>query len=166
MGNDGLWLTLMLREKYNTDNEKNRICEELMFRTGKRADDIYTVSRNIDLALSYYVFIRLDDFEEKYSVMEATDGYFDISGSAVISGVELLELTKSVDQSRGYVKFGDVVLIKNGRYRKLYGVVLRRSGTDRFSVGIKLCAETVVEDYCENELLTTTNLFKYIKINN
>lgn len=162
---DDLWLTLMLYDKYNTENERERICKEIAEKHRKTSADIYSVSKNLNFALSYYIFVKIKDRIEKTDILQNFSGYFDSNGCSIITSKEFFDMTKSVDKSYGYVKFGDVVLIKTGRYRKLYGIVLRKAKNDGFCVGIKLCSETVCQDYHENELTSVSNIFKFIKIN-
>jgi hypothetical protein len=64
----------------------------------------------------------------------------------------------------GDIKFGDLVLITNGCYNKLYGIVLRENRNGKYDIGLKFRFGTIVKTLSREELKVIDNIFKHIKV--
>jgi len=159
------WIVLLIRDKYNTKNEKERVFNEIKKKYNLSDNDIYSVDKECNLSLSFYVFVKKTKNIDMNNIAFEFNNYFDNRGTAIITDDELLNMTRGITTYRGYIKFGDIVLIRSGIYKKLYGVVVRKSDKNMLSVVIKLCFATLCVEYKESEIEVIGNIFKYIKIN-
>lgn len=159
------WMCLMLREKYNSEREKEKLWEKLKSIYNKKSGDIYMISRNINSGLSFYVFIREENQPELWQKLCKEKYFSETFEYQTISNKEVLDMTRGIECKRDTVRFGDIVKIKNGKYQKLFGIVLRETRSKKLNVGLKFCYGTICEEFDENNLETCGNIFKYLKIN-
>ena len=159
------WMILMLREKYNSENEKEELWNKLCNHYGKKSSDIYMISKHINPGLSYYVFIKEADKAELWRQLSKEKYFLEPFQYKEVSNAEVMDLTRGIECKRDSVRFGDIVKIKTGKYQKLRGIVLRETRNKNYDVGLKFCFGIICEEMSEHELEVCGNIFKFIKIN-
>ena len=159
------WMILMLREKYNSEKEKEELWNKLCGHYGKKSNEIYMISKHINPGLSYYVFIKEQDKGGLWKMLSREKYFLEPFQYKEVSHAEVMDLTRGIECKRDTVRFGDIVKIKTGKYQKLLGIVLRETRNKNYDVGLKFCFGNVCEEMSENDLEVCGNLFKFIKIN-
>lgn len=162
----GDWMVFMLKDRYATDFEKSRLRQDIVSALGMDEGDIMYAPFEKGVSLSYYFFVRERTGDEPREIMEMRGDMFDRGfGCVRITGKELSAMTRDSNCDRGYVKQGDVVMLKGkDKYGGLYGVVLRVNRNGKIDVGMKFCFGKVVVQYDKRNLQIMGNVFNYIKV--
>jgi len=160
-----MWMALMLREKYNSPNEKKELFNRLKSKYGKSSDEIFMISKESNSGLSYYVFIQEDNMDALFRELQKEKYFLEPVRYLQIPNHEVVEMSMGIEYIRDEVRFGDIVKIKNGRFKKLYGIVLRELRHKKIEIGLKFCFGTVYQELGETEYEVVGNIFNYIKIN-
>lgn len=165
----GMWLVLMVKDKFARDCERRRIKEQLLDLLKLQDNDVFYVPFKLGNPYSYYVFVKERDSGDLQrifanSINDCFTGYRNCK--AKITNAEFRQIVKSSKVSpNNDIKFGDFVKIKSGTYSDLYGIVLRESPRkNKVYVGMKFCFGVVIEEYHTGELEAIDNLFNYIKV--
>lgn len=159
------WMILMLREKYNSEKEKENLWDKLCKKYDKKPNEIYMISKQISPGLSYYVFIREIDKETLWKKLCKEKYFLEPFQYKEVTHKEVMDMTRGIECRRDSVRFGDIVKIKSGKYQKLQGIVLRETRSKNYDVGLKFCFGNVCEEFSEKELEVCGNIFKFIKVN-
>ena len=164
---DAVWLAFMLKDKYASNFEKDRL-KRCVCSKFKRSDrEICYVPFERNSGLSYYFFVLEREETDLSSIYSyRTDVFETFNRHKRITGGELNEMLRTANNcQRGYAKQGDLVTVKNGIYRKLHGIVLRQDRSpNKVVVGLKFCFGTVVETFDLLDLEVCGNLFNYLKV--
>lgn len=164
---ESTWLVLVLKTKCCNDAEREQIKSSLLANFKLRADEVYYVHEEDCHAFCNFLFVKEHDEGDLRKYLEfRRDAFEPYPNHMRITGSELDSMVEGIRKNRRTVcvKHGDVVLIKNGRYSKLYGIVLRESRTAKVEVGLKFCFGVMVEQYNPDELEIVGNLFNYLKV--
>lgn len=163
------WNAFMLKDKYASDFEKRRIRDGLVSQYGYGYDDIRYAPFSRGNSVSYYIFIR--DTGVDAGIHPMLRFYYDCLDTYSCQCMRLSE--DDVDKMMNYddecrmeavVKFGDIVKIRNGRYRGLYGIVLREERKSFYTIGLKFGFGTVLIECDKIGFTIIDNVFKYIKV--
>lgn len=168
MNGKPMWIVLMLKDKYAQNFEKNRLRNDLMHALGYAEDEIIYTPFDRDQSVSYYFFaVDRPGRHDQYDILSLKPDVFDPFSKP-------MRLTD--DQVRGFIAscqesvtpknigYGDIVFIKTGKYSKLNGIVLRKTSSGQFDVGLKMCFGKVIETYRPADLSVVGNIFRYIKV--
>lgn len=168
--NDGedVWIAFLLKDKYASDFEKRRMRDGLMSQCGYDADDIRYAPFQRGNSISYYFFIR-DKGESDPQPMsrlyyECLDAYSSQGMRLSESDVDTMMSHDDRCRMEAVVKFGDVVRIRTGRYRGLFGIVLRNERKMAYSIGMKFGFGVVILNCEKVDFTVVDNVFKYIKV--
>ena len=164
---DSIWLAFLLKDRFSSNFEKERLRAGICLEMHRDESDICYVPFERNVGLSYYFFVLERDHEmDMHRIYEYRSEAFEpFDRHKRISGRELNDMMRNARQcSRGYVKQGDLVMIRSGIYSKLHGVVLREDRSGRAMVGMKFCFGTVVEGFDISELEVEGNIFNYMKV--
>lgn len=167
MSNDGKWIAFLLRDKFADEQSKKKLKSEIIKRFGFKQSDICYQTSNSESGSFYYFFVKQYDKDNDMRVIH--EAYVNIFQNyrchTRVSQAQLDDLMDSVEKcNRGYVKFGDLVMINKGNYSKLYGIVLRQGRYGKYDVGLKFGFGTVIKSYEASDLTVTGNIFNYIKV--
>ena len=160
------WLVLVLKDKFSNDSERENLKDCLMLNFPLKSTDIYYVKSEDCLAYSNFLFVREYGSEDLRSILEFKMEAFEPYPMHMrITDEEMAVMVDGIDMSRraAVPKHGDIVIVKNGKYGKLYGIVLRECRSSKVDVGFKFCFGTVTEQYKPDELNIVGNLFNYLK---
>ena len=161
------WLVLVLKDKFSNDSERENLKNCLMLNFPLKSTDIYYVKSEDCFAYSNFLFVREYGSEDLRSILEfKMDAFEPYPMHMRITDEEMTGLVDGVIMSRKAVlpKHGDIVIVKSGKYVKLYGIVLRECRSSKVDVGFKFCFGTVTEQYKPDELNIVGNLFNYLKV--
>ena len=161
------WLVLVLKDRFSNDPERENLKNCLMLNLPLRSTDIYYASAENCPAYSNFLFVREYGSDDLRSMLELKrDAFEPYPMHMRITGEEMTGLVDGVIMSRKAVlpKHGDIVIVKSGKYVKLYGIVLRECRSSNVDVGFKSCFGTVIEQYEPDELSIVGNLFNYLKV--
>ena len=161
------WLVLVLKDRFSNDPERENLKNCLMLNLPLRSTDIYYASSENCPAYSNFLFVREYGSDDLRSILELKREAFEPYPMHMrITDEEMTGLVDGVIMSRKAVlpKHGDIVIVKSGKYVKLYGIVLRECRSSKVDVGFKFCFGTVTEQYKPDELNIVGNLFNYLKV--
>ena len=161
------WLVLVLKDKFSNDSERENLKDCLMLNFPLKSTDIYYVKSEDCFAYSNFLFVREYGSEDLRSILEfKMDAFEPYPMHMRITDEEMAVMVDGIDMSRraAVPKHGDIVIVKNGKYGKLYGIVLRECRSSKVDVGFKFCFGTVTEQYKPDELNIVGNLFNYLKV--
>ena len=161
------WLVLVLKDRFSNDSERENLKNCLMLNFPLKSTDIYYVKSEDCLAYSNFLFVREYGSEDLRSILEfKMDAFEPYPMHMRITDEEMAVMVDGIDMSRraAVPKHGDIVIVKNVKYGKLYGLVLRECRSSKVDVGFKFCFGTVTEQYKPDELNIVGNLFNYLKV--
>ncbi len=161
------WIVFVLKDKCSNDSERENLKNCLMLNFPLRSTDIYYVKSEDCFAFSNFLFVREYDADDLRKILEFRRDAFEAYPMHMrITDAEMTSMVEGINSSRKTVclKHGDIVTIKNGRYSKLYGIVLRECRSSKVDVGLKFCFGTVTEQYGPEDLNVVGNIFKYLKV--
>ena len=161
------WLVLVLKDKFSNDSERENLKNCLMLNFPLKSTDIYYVKSEDCFAYSNFLFVREYGSEDLRSILEfKMDAFEPYPMHMRITNEEMAVMVDGIGMSRraAVPKHGDIVIVKNGKYGKLYGIVLRECRSSKVDVGFKFCFGTVTEQYKPDELNIVGNLFNYLKV--
>ena len=161
------WLVLVLKDKFSNDSERENLKNCLMLNFPLKSTDIYYVKSDDCFAYSNFLFVREYGSEDLRSILEfKMDAFEPYPMHMRITDEEMAVMVDGIDMSRraAVPKHGDIVIVKNGKYGKLYGIVLRECRSSKVDVGFKFCFGTVTEQCKPDELNIVGNLFNYLKV--
>lgn len=164
---DDVWLAFLLKDKYSSNFEKERLKSSICAEFNREENEICYIPFERNMGLSYYFFVLEKDKEEDLrNIYSYRSEAFDVfERHKRISGDELNEMMLSLKKkSSEYVKYGDIVNIRNGMYCKLHGIVLREDRFKKVIVGFKFCFGTVIESFDLVDISIDGNIFNYIKV--
>ena len=161
------WLVLVLKDKFSNDSERENLKNCLMLNFPLKSTDIYYVKSEDCFAYSNFLFVREYGSEDLRNILEFKRDVFEPYPMHMrITNEEMIGMVEGISMNRKAVlpKHGDIVIVKNGKYGKLYGIVLRECRSSKVDVGFKFCFGTVTEQYKPDELNIVGNLFNYLKV--
>ena len=123
------------------------------------------ISKESNPGLSYYVFIQEDDPDTLFRELQKEKYFYEPTNYLKIPNNEIVEMSRGIEYIRDDVRFGDIVKIKSGRFKKLYGIVLREMRRNKIEIGLKFCFGTVYHELGETEYEVVGNIFNFIKVN-
>jgi len=170
------WVCININERYCHLSYYKAIKEELknIFQ-----DDLHeilfignTIEDNIqENMLETYIFIKCSNVYSYCSQME-TSKYFKTilstySNVNFISDMEI-ELMRQdwkakQKEQRVALFFGDIVLVKEGLYKDLYGVLIDKN-EDKYIVIFRLCNGYCTSQFNECNLIKDKNIFDFVKV--
>ena len=168
MADNGKWIVMVLKDRFSNDVERESLKNGMMMRFSLKSNDIYYIPLDDNRTFGNFLFVRERDpendlrnfLEFRREMFEAYPMHMRISDDEFTSMVDgIVDKKKSA-----YVKHGDIVVIKKGRYSKLFGIVLRENRSGKIIVGLKFCFGTVTEEYNQDELKVIGNIFNYLKV--
>lgn len=162
---DDKWMIVMLKEKFNTENEKQQMYERLKNMYGKKPGEVYAFPKGTQQGLSFYVFIKEDNPRQFREKIRNEKYFLETFDYLTTTEKQVKAMIHGIEYKRDIIFFGDVVRIKTGKFRKLYGIVLRLTRYNQIVVGMKMCCGVFCEEYKESDLQVVGNIFKYIKVN-
>ncbi len=167
-GKGNKWIVLVLKEKHANDGDRDLLKASLMAAFQLKSGDVYFVREDEGTALNNFLFVRERDPEHDLRAFLdfRRDMFEPYPAHMRITEEELDRMIEGIGESRRKetVKYGDIVLIKNGVYSKLYGIVLRENRSRKIDVGLKFCFGTVLEQYSPEDLSVVGNIFNYLKV--
>ena len=162
------WIALMLKDKYAQNFEKQRLRNELMHGMGYAEDEIICTPFDKDQSVSYYFFaVDRPGRQDQYDILSLKPDVFDpFSAPMRLTDEQVRSFISSCQDSvtPKNIGYGDIVFIKAGKYSKLNGIVLRKTPSGQFEVGLKMCFGNVIETYKPIDLAVTGNIFRYLKV--
>ena len=158
-------MIVMIKDKFNTDNEKQQMYERLKTIYGKKPGQVYLFSKGVQQGLSFYVFIKENNPREFRERIKNEKYFLQSFDYLTVTEKQVKEMIHGIEYKRDIIFFGDIVRIKTGQFRKLYGIVLRMTRYNQIVVGMKMCCGIFCENYNESDLQVVGNIFKYIKVN-
>lgn len=160
------WIAFMLRKKHKDDEDKFLLKKIVMNMLKRDSEDILYFTENQNSALAWYFFVRERDESDLSKIYEAAKDFFEpFDYHLKITGDECRKMFGNLDLfKKNPVGFGDIVKVERGKYRKLFGIVLRDKKNGFFEVGFKFCFGSETEVLSGTDLKTVGNLFDHIKI--
>ena len=162
-----MWYAFQVKDAYNRISQYKEILELLKSdRYCKRVGEIFIAGNGKkENSICNYVFVKEDPacinkFWEKLS----EEKYFITAmGYVPIPDDELLELKRDYEEKEKInVRYGDIVLVQNGPYRKLWGIVLRIDG-NHYEVGLNFCEGPLVVNLKSENIKVVKSLFEIWK---
>lgn len=167
MKKQNIWIAFLLKDKYSTDNEKEKLKYDVIKKFKRNKNDIYYFSSCQKSGLSYYFFIKEENENDLRNIFDSYNPFLlPYSYHVKIKEYELKQMMKNIDikEKDEIAKFGDFVMINKGKYNKLYGVVLRQNRLGKVQVGLNFCFGPIIQVYEYKDLTPKGNIFNYIKV--
>lgn len=163
------WIAFILKDRFAKDSERELLKNDILRKFCLCDDDVYYIPIKINFAYSNYIFVREHGEDDMRNIYENRKDAFEYYQMHVrITDVEFCNMVESLKEEQlsntPSIKYGDIVMVKNGKYDKLYGIALRESNSMEFDIGFKFCFGNVVEKYSADEINVVGNIFNYLKV--
>ena len=162
---DERWLALMIRRRRNDDESKSELKSIIMNVLKRPQEDFLYFTERQNSALSWYFFVREREDTDLMRIYEVAKDFLESFDShSKITGEECRKMfgnAKVVGEEK--IGFGDIVRIERGKYRKLFGIVVRDKRGGFFEVGLKFCYGIEMEVFSRSDLKVFGNVFDYVK---
>ncbi len=161
-----MWYAVQVKDAYNRISQYGEIFELLKgARYNKRPCEIFIAGDGKkENAVCNYVFIREDDNIYRLWEKLSQEKYFiSAMGYLPVPDEELQALKNDYeDRQKFSVRYGDIIYVENGPYRKLWGVVLRIADRD-FEVGFNFCSGPLFVNLRQENIRVERSLFEIWK---
>ena len=113
----------------------------------------------------YFIFVLCSDYENHIPSLKRESAYLKVVPSvdhpSWISPEEVSKFTRSVKtENSSVLSRGDIVLVKNGHLKNLFGIVTKKSPRRRYVTLFRLCTRKIVASLHENDLQKVGNVLK------
>jgi hypothetical protein len=138
-----------LRDIFGKDLREVRfVCNDVMWSSGE-----------------YFIFVLCSNYESHISSLKRESAYLKVVPSvdrpSWISPEEVNKFTRSVKaEDSSVLGKGDIVRVKNGHLKNLFGIVLKKSPRNRYSTLFRLCTRKILASLHENNLQKVGNILK------
>lgn len=161
------WYAFQVKDSYDKLSQYKEILELLKSDKYKKKVTEIFISGNgkRDNSLCNYIFVKEDGNIEEFWKRFCSEKYFINSmGYVEIPDGEMDEMMKDCEKrERISARYGDIVYIENGPYRKLYGIVLRIE-EPYYEVGLNFCSGPVLVNLRQENLRVEKSLFEIWKM--
>lgn len=158
------WYVMQLRQKYTRQTSRKQFYDRLRTYYNKAKEDIYISLTDKNLGMNYYVFIRQLQMPQFWKTIKKDKCINEQYGYYEIQQGQVHLLMEDVQYIREQIGYGDIVKILQGRYSKLYGVVLRQRQNQNYEIGLKFCNGVRTQIIKGTWLQITGNIFNYVKV--
>lgn len=160
------WYAFQVKDSYNRMSQYKEIINVLTGdRYRKHVNEVF-VSGNgkRDNTLCNYVFIKEDENIMKLWERLSQEKFFILTvGYVPIPDADMKEMMNDCEEREKIsVRYGDIVYIENGPYRKLYGIVLRIEDP-YYEVGLNFCSGPVIVNLKPENIRVEKSLFEIWK---
>ena len=110
MSKQDVWIAFLLKDKYSSENEKDKLKRQVIKKFKRNNNDVCYISCNQKNGLSYYFFVKEYLQDDLKNIYEFYSSYFSLySYQAKITENELNEMLKTIDkkEENEIAKFGD-----------------------------------------------------------
>lgn len=138
-----------LRDIFGKDLKEIRfVCNDVMWGSGE-----------------YFIFVLCSNYENHIAGLKRESAYLKVVPSADhpswISPAEVNKFTHSVKtENSSVLSRGDVVLVKNGHLKNLFGIIIKKSPHRRYHTLFRLCTRKIMASLHENDLHRVGNVLK------
>lgn len=161
------WYAFQVKDSYDRMSQYKEILEILKSdRYKKRVSEIFIAGNGKrENKICNYVFIKEDENVNKLWEKLCNEKYFMISAGYVEIPDEDMKVMKEdcAAREKVSVRYGDIVYIENGAYRKLYGIVLRIE-EPYYEVGLNLCSGPLLVKLRPENIRVEKSLFEIWKM--
>lgn len=160
----GSWYVLQLKHRYSKDTSRKQFYNRLRQRYKFCSKDIFMSIDNYNDGMNHYVFLY-SPTKEQLKQKLLGDKYIEQTfGINEITNQQMMDMRKGLEGLREDICFGDVVMVKNGIYNKLYGIVLRERNEGRYQIGLKFCYGVKISLQQCKDLQVVGNIFNHLKV--
>jgi transcription antitermination factor NusG len=160
------WYCLIVNDKY-VKKDNIPLVKGVIKKILGNKTEIFCLEHKEETSLDGYYFVKSDCLIEKiYSIKNSA--YFSnvlnsFSNVVEISDEEIEKMKSSVENKyKQDFCYGDIVVIKQGEYSNLYGVVLNVK-TRECDIGVKFCTGNFLIKVKKDDLKKEKNVFNYIR---
>lgn len=122
------WYAFQLKDAYNRLTQYGELLNLLKSRYAKRDDEIFIAGNGLkENGVCNYIFIKEDPekIQSFWGELSQEKFFMSAMGYVPIPENELLLLKQDFEEKENVtVRYGDIVQVQNGTYRKLWGIVL------------------------------------------
>lgn len=164
---ENIWIAFLLKDKYSSDNEKDKLKSLIIKKFNRKKSQIRYTSSYENPGLCFYFFVKQNNENDLKNIFQSFGMFLSAYNSHTkIKEYELNQMLKTIKKKDKKIiaKFGDFVIIKKGKYNKLYGIVLRENRCGKVQVGLNFCFGKVIQTYQYQDLISVGNIFNYIKV--
>lgn len=159
-----MWYVFQLRQKYTRQTSRKQFYQRLRTYYNKSKEDIYISLTQKNIGMNYYVFIRQESILDFWKIIKRDKCINEQYGYKQITDSQINQMRKDIQYIREQIGFGDIVKILQGKYSKLYGLVLRQRQNNTYEIGLKFCNGIKTQIIKGTQLQITGNIFNYIKV--
>lgn len=159
-----MWYVFQLRQKYTRQTSRKQFYQRLRNYYNKSKEDIYISLTQKNIGMNYYVFIRQESILDFWKIIKRDKCINEQYGYKQITDSQINQMRKDIQYIREQIGFGDIVKILQGKYSKLYGLVLRQRQNNTYEIGLKFCNGIKTQIIKGTQLQITGNIFNYIKV--
>lgn len=161
------WYAFQVKDSYNRMSQYKEILEILKSdRYKKRVSEIF-ISGNgkRENVICNYVFVKEDENIQKFWEKLSNEKYFmNAMGYVEIPELDMKDMMEDcAERERVSVRYGDIVYIESGAYRKLYGIVLRIEAP-YYEVGLNFCSGPILVKLRPENIRVEKSLFEIWKM--
>lgn len=158
------WYVFELRQKYTGQTSRKQFYDRLRNLYNKQKQHIYMCLSEKNIGMNYYVFVYEEDIISFWKTLRKDKSINEQYGYNRVLETQINLLRQDIQYIREQISFGDVVKILQGKYSKLYGIVLRQRQNNTYQIGLKFCHGVCTEIIKGNQLQIVGNIFNYVKV--
>lgn len=174
--NSTRWVCLSIKERYANREYFPEVKRELADILGPESqilmigDDMG--ADQFENALEIYVFVKCPDiYLHKRALMDSKYIRNVLNSFSDIRFIDQSEIDviqnnwkDKIEEERGIIRFGDVVLVKSGIFENLTGIVTGKRQEDEYEVMFRLWSGSRTGVLQSNNLITQTNIFTHMRL--
>lgn len=160
------WYAFQVKDSYNRMSQYKEILSLLRgSRYRKKSSEVF-ISGNgkKENTICNYVFVKEDENIVKFWNRLCQEKYFILNmGYVPIPNNDMAEMIRDCEaREKANVRYGDIVYIENGPYRKLYGIVLRIEAP-YYEIGLNFCTGPLIVNLKQENIRIIKSLFEIWK---
>lgn len=158
------WYAIQIKDSYNRLSQYKEIIERLKSIFLKKEDEFFLPGEGKkDNCMLNYLFIKEENIVEFWDKISQEKFFINAAGYIPIPDSQMQELIKSCEESQKIkIRYGDIVYVENGSFRKLYGIVLKVE-EESFEVGFNFCIGPMIVTLKPENVRVEESLFEIWK---
>jgi hypothetical protein len=113
----------------------------------------------------YFCFVLCSNYHSHINSLKKNSAFFRVipsiekPGWLTLDEVKKFTLSMRSEGTRKNLRRGDIILVKNGHLKNLYGLIAEKEGKKKYSVAFRFCLKKIIMTLSENSLCFVDSVF-------
>lgn len=161
------WYAFQLKDTYNRITQYGELLNLLRNYYKKKPEDIFIAGNGKkENGICNYIFIKEDEANigRFWGNLSQEKFFISAMGYVPIPENEFIALRQDFEEKEKItVRYGDIIQVANGPYRKLWGIVLQVKEDNSYDVGFNFCAKSLIINLKPEQIKVVKSLFEIWK---